>query len=94
MSPWKGMSMMTQREEFARANKVFSVQDTAVPQELLTTREVIRLAIRIFGDVAKTRAWMSKPDPCFGGAPEELLGSPEGRLKVQAVLRGIEKRAH
>ena len=58
---------------------------------MMTVKELIQFAIRVFGSVEKARAWMDTPHVQFGGSPAALLGSDEGRLKVKAALKMMEK---
>lgn len=57
------------------------------PQQWPTSDDVIHRAVDVFGDVAKARAWLDRPNRALSGAtPRSLLDTPEGRERVLTVL--------
>ncbi len=60
-------------------------------EEMLDTIRLYSQAVRVFGNMDKTKEWMKTLIPALAGeAPEALLDTFEGRNWVSQVLRKIE----
>jgi putative toxin-antitoxin system antitoxin component (TIGR02293 family) len=82
------VSNIPMRTFHRRQEKAETLSATETDRVLRIAR-VASQASEVFGDEAKARRWLSKPNRMLGATPLEMLGSDAGTHEVEAELHRI-----
>jgi len=82
------VSRIPMRTFHRRQEKAETLSATETDRVLRIAR-VASLASEVFGDEAKARRWLAKPNRMLGATPLEMLASDSGTHEVEAELHRI-----